>query len=133
MGNSPHPKRIFVDTSAFIALQDRGDQFHSVAVKFNHYLGKNKFDIYTSNYVLDETFTLLKIRAGHAVAKKFGQDIFRPLAFKSYRNYDIAFASRDLLAGSSTTNCFLSECNNGIVRGASLDQTDNLKVYQSFL
>jgi predicted nucleic acid-binding protein len=75
MGNSPHHKRIFLDTSAFIALQDKGDQFHPAAVKLNHYLIENSFDIYTSDYVLDETFTLLKIRAGHAVTKRFGQDI----------------------------------------------------------
>jgi hypothetical protein len=75
MGNSPHAKRVFVDTSAFIALQDKGDRLHPDAVKFNHYLIENNFDIYTSDYVLDETFTLLKIRAGHTVARTFGQDI----------------------------------------------------------
>ncbi len=63
----------FVDTSAFYALADRTDRLHSAAIRF---LESNTSLLVTSNLVVQETITLLRMRLGHDAAVKFGQRLF---------------------------------------------------------
>ena len=60
---------IFVDTSAFFALTDRTDRFHDLAVRF---VEANERLLLTSNFVVFETITLIRMRLGHEPAVKFG-------------------------------------------------------------
>jgi len=46
-------KRIFVDTSAWDAIADKGDVEHLSALKFRDEI-VGKYRLVTSNYVLDE-------------------------------------------------------------------------------
>lgn len=56
--------QLFVDTSAWDALADKGDQHHFNAIQFrNEISGRCK--LVTSNYVLDELFTLLLLNIGY--------------------------------------------------------------------
>lgn len=65
---------IFVDTSAWYALVDRGDPDHPiVALAFEANSGR----LVTSNYVLDEVFTLVRFRLGLPVATAFGKELLR--------------------------------------------------------
>ena len=71
---------IFVDTSAFYALADRTDCLHSPAVRF---VETNERLLVTSNFVVHETVTLLRMRLGHAAAvdedfRQLGQWIVYP-------------------------------------------------------
>lgn len=59
--------RLFVDTSAWIALEDRDDSNHDQAIQFWGQLRAGRTDfrqIFTSNYILDEVMTLLGRRVG---------------------------------------------------------------------
>ena len=59
--------KLFVDTSALIALADRSDQFHRPAKALMETLpSSTRFQ--TSNYVVDETVTRLRLTAGVRVA-----------------------------------------------------------------
>ena len=66
--------RLFLDTSALAAIEDLDDLNHENAIAFREEirLGKTPFrSLYTSNYVIDETLTLLRVHCGHSVAVEF--------------------------------------------------------------
>lgn len=59
---------VFLDTGAFIARFIQNDQYHQQAIKSWELLQKEDTKCVTSNFVLDETFTLLGRRAGYQFA-----------------------------------------------------------------
>jgi predicted nucleic acid-binding protein len=59
---------IFIDTGAFLGRYIARDQYHAVAVGCWEDLRDGGSHCFTSNYVLDETFTLLGRRAGYTFA-----------------------------------------------------------------
>jgi hypothetical protein len=68
-------KRVFVDTGAWIALADQSDLFHAQARKITGGLKKQNTPLVTSDYVLDETITWLRYRAGHKIAVEFAAQV----------------------------------------------------------
>jgi uncharacterized protein len=64
---------IFVDTGAWYASEVEDDENHSRSRKFlKNELASNKYGVLvTSDYVLDETLTLMRIRKGIKVALNF--------------------------------------------------------------
>ncbi len=62
--------RLFVDTWGWLTLHDKGEQKHQEAVDFYQSFRSNKGLIYTTDYVLDETFTLLFKRLNAYQAKR---------------------------------------------------------------
>ena len=62
---------MFIDTSAFCALTTPRDLHNQTAKAIYKQFPKGKTAFYTSDYVLDEVYTLLKIRSNQAVAVKF--------------------------------------------------------------
>lgn len=73
--------KLFVDTSAFIAVVDRADQFHPAAKAFSNTLPE-EVQLITSNYVVDEMATRLRMTAGvdvaaRAVERLWGDDRYR--------------------------------------------------------
>ena len=67
---------IFIDTGAFLARYLRNDQHHHSAVSVWEKLGSNRENCITSNFVLDETFTLLGRRAGYGFAVQRAKNIY---------------------------------------------------------
>jgi predicted nucleic acid-binding protein len=67
---------IFIDTGAFLARYLRKDQHHRSAVAFWEKLGSSHENCVTSNFVLDETFTLLGRWAGHTFAVQRAKNIY---------------------------------------------------------
>ena len=63
--------KVIVDTGAFCALAIPHDQNNPKAKPIHEKLIERKAILYTSDYVLDETYTLLKMRGSHATAVKF--------------------------------------------------------------
>jgi predicted nucleic acid-binding protein len=59
---------VFADTSFFFALAARRDHAHSAARKALETLNRARRSIVTSDYVLDETLTLTKLRTDAATA-----------------------------------------------------------------
>lgn len=67
---------IFIDTGAFIARYLSHDQYHQRAVSFWDKLGSSNERCFTSNFVLDETYTLLGRRAGSDFAVQRAINIY---------------------------------------------------------
>lgn len=71
------PNTIFVDTSFFKGLVDISDDFHQKAKLSFQKLKEEDVTIITSNYVLDESFTLIRIRCGIKIVDQFRDDIIK--------------------------------------------------------
>jgi len=65
--------RVFAGTGAWCALYDRSDVHHVRASAFLREIKRQKVQLITSDYVLDESLTLLRFRAGHREAVEFGR------------------------------------------------------------
>lgn len=67
---------IFLDTGAFLARFIQKDQYHLQAVKSWKKIQKDSEKCATSNFVLDETLTLLGRRAGYQFAYERARNIY---------------------------------------------------------
>lgn len=66
---------IFLDTSFFKALIDPKDQFHKEADNIIQKLRGEEVILVTSNYILDESFTLIRVKCGLEFSERLRQDI----------------------------------------------------------
>lgn len=67
---------IFIDTGAFVARYIVRDQFHQKSLRFWKQLAADREPCMTSNFVLDETFTILARVAGHRFAAGRARTIY---------------------------------------------------------
>jgi uncharacterized protein len=67
---------IFVDTGAFVAIYLKGDQYHSQAFPLWKQLLASGERLYTSNFVLEETITLLSRRGGYEFAVQKARSLY---------------------------------------------------------
>lgn len=66
----------FADTSAFYAAKDPSDRYHAEAVAFMEQVQRSpNVQLVTSNFIIDETLTLIRMNLGHQAAVQFGQQI----------------------------------------------------------
>lgn len=56
---------IFVDTSAWDAIEDGGDKHHEAALHFKEELAQQHTRLYVTNFILDECYTLLFHNIGY--------------------------------------------------------------------
>lgn len=77
--------QVFIDTSMFFALVNEKDQFHNSAVAIWEKLKTSNAVLTTSNYILDEIFTLIRIRRGLEVVDKFRQSLANQYKVKVMR------------------------------------------------
>ena len=66
--------RLFLDTSALVAIEDLDDANHKTAIEFREKirLAQTSFrTLHTTNYVVDETLTILRTHCRHPVAVAF--------------------------------------------------------------
>ncbi len=63
--------KVFLDTGAFLALADEDDDYHSVAKSIHAQLLGTRAPLLTSNFVLAETYTLIRFKVGHDAAVEF--------------------------------------------------------------
>mgnify|MGYP000863674131 FL=1 len=63
-------RAVFVDTSGWLALIVRNDQYHKNATAYYQRLRSDQMPLVTSDYVLDETLTRLRYDAGLRIAIK---------------------------------------------------------------
>jgi len=57
--------KIFIDTSAWVALENRKDIHYEQAVLFKDEIKNKRYRLYTSNFVEDETYTLFLANIGY--------------------------------------------------------------------
>ncbi len=67
-------REIFVDTSAWYAIEDGSDADHDIALSFKEEIAEN-CHLVTTNYVLDETYTLLLLNISYNCTVKSKNDI----------------------------------------------------------
>jgi hypothetical protein len=110
--------RIFVDTGAWLAVNDRDDRWHHAAVRFLTEITGEATLFYTTDYIIDETVTLIRFRVSQRRATAFldslplnqnliyavvrerlldkGEDIFRKYSDKKWSFTDcVSFAFMD--------------------------------------
>ena len=71
-------KAAFIDTSAFLAALDKGDRFHEAASKKWSVLARNQAELWTTDYVRLESWSLIQRRLGPQAVMTF-QDDWLPL------------------------------------------------------
>jgi predicted nucleic acid-binding protein len=84
--------KLFVDTTAWFALIDEGDQNHRRAREFFNQFRETPVLLYLTDYIVDETVTLLRVRVSHRHALAFLDSL------KTSRQIIRAHVSPDLLA-----------------------------------
>lgn len=67
--------KIFVDTGAWAALAMTNDQHHKQARNLFEQLKEKSTQLITSDYVLDESLTLIRLRSSHSKAIAVGKSI----------------------------------------------------------
>ena len=65
------PRRVFVDTGAWYALQVSDDEWHEAAAATLSGLVASRHTLVTTNQIVGETYTLLRMTCGHAAALAF--------------------------------------------------------------
>ena len=71
-------KKLLLDTGAWVAIEDGGDSRHEDALRFKEAVA-GEYLLFTTDYILDETFTLLLVDCGHdsVLTFKRGIDLMR--------------------------------------------------------
>ena len=64
-------KRLFVDTAGWMAMADGSDPLHIASMTARDDWLKNGGILCSSNYVVDETLTLVRMRLGMGAARKW--------------------------------------------------------------
>jgi len=85
---------IFVDTSAFLASVNRRDIHHFKAIDFKDTCLKTGQTLITSDYVLDESYTIIRHRAGHTIAVQFGD------ALRESQLIQIEYVTPEIIKGA---------------------------------
>jgi uncharacterized protein len=65
--------KLFVDTSAWLALNSKNDQRHGEALSRSTAIKRQKIDLITSDYIVDESITVIRYRVSHRAAVIFGE------------------------------------------------------------
>jgi predicted nucleic acid-binding protein len=73
---------VFVDTGGFLALWDTSDEHHSIALLVQKDLERKRRPFLTTDYIVDETATLLLNRHSHSAAADFLDTIRRTDALR---------------------------------------------------
>lgn len=93
---------IFIDTSAWIAIEDKRDVNHDAALEFKENIVSTRNRLITTNYVLDETYTLLLLDLGYSRAIRFKQGldelVRRNLVIVDHINSDIERTAWEVFA-----------------------------------
>lgn len=95
-------KKIFLDTSVFEAFIDRANTNHLRAVDLMNKLAKDSCFVFTSQSVVEETYTILERRVSSVVACEFLQalieshiDILFPTKSELLSFYKLMLESKD--------------------------------------
>lgn len=73
---------VLVDSAGFLALWDSADEHHAAAVRLKQRLAREGRRFLTTEYVADETVTLLAVRHSHAAAVDFLDTLERSEALR---------------------------------------------------
>ncbi len=81
-------RSIFVDTSAFYALLDRSDQWHSEALQGFERLAQERRSLFTSNLIIAETYILARYALGYGIAVRWLESLDLNLVFQTDTDHE---------------------------------------------
>jgi uncharacterized protein len=88
---------IFIDTGAFVARHLLGDQYQREALPIWDRIQREKIPCFTSNFVIEETITLLARRSGYAFADRVARVLYASARLEVLRSTrDVEFSALDL-------------------------------------
>ncbi|HTE83293.1 MAG TPA: VapC toxin family PIN domain ribonuclease [Dehalococcoidia bacterium] len=70
-----YPRRVFVDSSANLALLDATDDNHGAAQAISQRLIGSRSRLFTTNFIIDESYTLIMSHLGTTAAIAYLHDI----------------------------------------------------------
>jgi len=73
---------VLMDSAGFLALWDASDEYHMSAVRVQRELARKRRRFLTTDYLVDETVTLLIVRHSHSAATDFLDTIERSEALQ---------------------------------------------------
>lgn len=97
---------VFVDTSAILALLVADDANHKAARRAFESLSRDRARLFTTSYVLVETYALLGRRHGRDAVRRFRRD-FTPLLEVVWVDAELHEAGLDAYAGSAARSLSL--------------------------
>lgn len=104
---------IFVDTGGWFASVVPTDRDHVVAARW---LATNREPLLTSEYVVDEILTLLRVRGHHARAIAFGDALFsQQLALVHFLTVDDVQATWDIFRRYSDKKWSFTDCSSKVI------------------
>ncbi len=123
-------RSVIVDSSVFLSLEDPAERSHTAAVGSIRELVSSRVRLVTTNFVFDETYTLILTRLGRARAVSWGEDFLAGKLIELLRVADdherraweiiIAFEDKDFSYTDATT--FAVAENLGVDEALSLDR-----------
>ncbi len=103
---------VYIDTSAFLAVLNAGDEFHTQALPiWFALLDDNQIKMNTNSFVLVESYALIQNRLGLDAVKTFTQDIY-PMLIVHWVEEHIFQQSIVSFLSASRKNLSLVDCTS---------------------
>lgn len=100
-----------MDSAGFLALWDAADEHHAAATRLQTELARKRRRFMTTEYVVDETVTLLLVRHSHAAASDFLETVERSEALRlEWIGPDRFHAAAGLFRRHSDKEWSLTDC-----------------------
>lgn len=102
---------IFIDTGAFLARYIERDQYHNAATKHWQTLRNDQRRCFTSNFVLDETFTLLARRSTYRFAAERARNLLQSTSLSILRpDAECEAAALELFEAFADQSASFTDC-----------------------
>ncbi|MDQ3624789.1 MAG: PIN domain-containing protein [Verrucomicrobiota bacterium] len=102
---------VLMDSAGFLALWDAADEHHAAATRLQTELARKRRRFMTTEYVVDETVTLLLVRHSHAAASDFLETVERSEALRlEWIGPDRFHAAAGLFRRHSDKEWSLTDC-----------------------
>jgi predicted nucleic acid-binding protein len=82
-------ERLFIDTSAFYALEDASDEHHGEALAIQRWCLRRRPLLFTSHHVLDESVTLIGARLDPGRAVRFARSLLASRVIQIVRTDEV--------------------------------------------
>ena len=107
--------RTFIDTNIYIAMINKTDPTHAEGISKIKYLVENNIELFTSNYIIAETTTILSQRISKSIAEDFRNDIYKGNTKILITNLEIEKITWDIFQKSTNKNICYVDCTYSIL------------------
>ena len=109
---------IFIDTGAFLARYIERDQYHDAATDHWQVLQNDRRQCFTSNFVLDETITLLARRPTYEFAAERARNLFESTSLSILRpDENDELAALELFQKYADQSISFTDCVSFVLMG----------------